>query len=653
MSALSLLLNLAAYSAQLVCLVATAALVPTLLRIDVPAVRYAYWRAVLAVALVLPWIQGRTMPAARVAVTNGTIDIATGSAATAASVGHATAFTLSWPRLLLGLLVAGAALRVIWIASGLFRLRRLRRDGAPLDLTPIDDAFRRSLAPHASVREVSGLRQPVTFGWRHPIVLVPDRLRGCQPAVREAVLCHEFHHVDRRDWPWVLLEQIITSLLWFHPAMWWLVSRVQLAREEVVDDLVVRTTGTRKTYIEALLAFADGASRIPVAAFARRRHLFGRIQLIAKERVMSVPRLAFSSVLLTVVTIGTVWYASQLFPLSAGGLPQQVTAVPGPMERSARTLTQAQLPKIVSAPANPTPPEMVIVNASGAVVVKLTVDQNGNVAEARPIGFAIGGPGLTYRAVSQDPLPSLDLVVAASDPLHDAVDALVRSTASSATQWTFEPPGNAPVSFYATISSGSTTSTRATMLLSATNPPIPARDPSVLAQSGGPGIGALGVAGGVATQASGRGGAGTRGGQAGPSRGTLAAGTPTPSFTAPRPPPPPPPPAPQGRVVDAIRVGGNIPAPKKIKDVKPVYPAIAQSARVQGIVIIEATIDVDGSVADTQILRSIPLLDQAAIDAVRQWRFVPTLLNGQPTPIIMSVTVNFQLGPPPGADPQQ
>jgi protein TonB len=161
------------------------------------------------------------------------------------------------------------------------------------------------------------------------------------------------------------------------------------------------------------------------------------------------------------------------------------------------------------------------------------------------------------------------------------------------------------------------------------------------------------VAGGVATQASVRGGAGTRGGQAGPSRGTLAAGTPTPSFTAPPPPPPPPPPAPQGRVVDAIRVGGNIPAPKKIKDVKPGYPAIAQSARVQGIVIIEATIDVDGSVADTQILRSIPLLDQAAIDAVRQWRFVPTLLNGQPTPIIMSVTVNFQLGPPPGADPQQ
>jgi protein TonB len=74
-----------------------------------------------------------------------------------------------------------------------------------------------------------------------------------------------------------------------------------------------------------------------------------------------------------------------------------------------------------------------------------------------------------------------------------------------------------------------------------------------------------------------------------------------------------------------------------------VYPAIAQSARVQGIVIIEATIAPNGKVTDTKVLRSIPLLDQAALDAVRQWEFTPTLLNGQPTAIIMSVTVNFQL----------
>ena len=83
------------------------------------------------------------------------------------------------------------------------------------------------------------------------------------------------------------------------------------------------------------------------------------------------------------------------------------------------------------------------------------------------------------------------------------------------------------------------------------------------------------------------------------------------------PPPPPPPTAP-------VRVGGNIKTPSKIKHVSPVYPPIAQSARVSGMVIIEATIGADGQVKDAKVLRSIPLLDQAALDAVKQWTFTPT-----------------------------
>jgi protein TonB len=103
------------------------------------------------------------------------------------------------------------------------------------------------------------------------------------------------------------------------------------------------------------------------------------------------------------------------------------------------------------------------------------------------------------------------------------------------------------------------------------------------------------------------------------------------------PPPPPPPPS------QPIRVGGNIKTPSKVKHVAPVYPPIAQSARVSGMVIIEATIGADGRVKDAKVLKSIPLLDQAALDAVKQWVFTPTLLNGVPVPVIMTVTVNFTL----------
>jgi len=70
---------------------------------------------------------------------------------------------------------------------------------------------------------------------------------------------------------------------------------------------------------------------------------------------------------------------------------------------------------------------------------------------------------------------------------------------------------------------------------------------------------------------------------------------------------------------------------------------IAQRARVQGVVIIEATIGTDGSVQEAMVLRSIPLLDDAALDAVRQWKYKPTLVNGEPVPVIVKVTVNFSL----------
>ena len=95
--------------------------------------------------------------------------------------------------------------------------------------------------------------------------------------------------------------------------------------------------------------------------------------------------------------------------------------------------------------------------------------------------------------------------------------------------------------------------------------------------------------------------------------------------------------------MSVVRVGGAIKAPTRIKNVDPVYPAIAQSGRVQGVVIVEATIGVNGKVTDAKILRSIPLLDAAALDAVRQWEYTPTTFNGAPVAVIMTVTVSFTL----------
>jgi TonB family protein len=97
------------------------------------------------------------------------------------------------------------------------------------------------------------------------------------------------------------------------------------------------------------------------------------------------------------------------------------------------------------------------------------------------------------------------------------------------------------------------------------------------------------------------------------------------------------------RYPNAVRVGGNIAQPIKVKEVNPQYPPEAQQARVQGVVILEVIIGEHGKVVEARVLRSIPLLDQAAIDAVRQWEFSVTQLNGQAVPVIMTVTVSFNM----------
>ena len=108
-------------------------------------------------------------------------------------------------------------------------------------------------------------------------------------------------------------------------------------------------------------------------------------------------------------------------------------------------------------------------------------------------------------------------------------------------------------------------------------------------------------------------------------------------------PPPPPPPSPPPVARGPVRIGGELKAPALVERVEPKYPSIAIRAQVQGVVILEAVVDPQGRVEDVRVLRSIPLLDKAAIAAVRQWRYSPLLLNGMPERFVLTVTVSFSL----------
>jgi protein TonB len=130
---------------------------------------------------------------------------------------------------------------------------------------------------------------------------------------------------------------------------------------------------------------------------------------------------------------------------------------------------------------------------------------------------------------------------------------------------------------------------------------------------------------------------GVEGGVAGGALGGIVGGL----VDAPPPPPPPPPapPAPQ----QPVRIGGQISAPELVHRVEPVYPDLAVMAKVTGTVILEAVVATDGTVDAVKVLRTVKFLDQAAIDAVKQWRYKPLILNGMPTPFVLTVTLTFSI----------
>jgi protein TonB len=106
---------------------------------------------------------------------------------------------------------------------------------------------------------------------------------------------------------------------------------------------------------------------------------------------------------------------------------------------------------------------------------------------------------------------------------------------------------------------------------------------------------------------------------------------------------PPPPPVVPSAPRPPVRVGGEVQPPALLHRVQPIYPDIAVRARVEGIVILEAVVDQEGHVEDVRVLRSVKLLEAAALEAVRQWRYSPLLLNGKAERFVLTVTVTFRL----------
>jgi TonB family protein len=215
-------------------------------------------------------------------------------------------------------LCAGALVRLGLLCTGAVSLRQVRQRSRPTVMTPNLEAMKSDVAPRAEFRVSRELRQPAGFGLRHPVVLLPERFFAMDPQGQQTVALHELLHVARRDWPWIVVEEIARAVFWFHPAVWWLVEQIQESREQLVDQLVIARTSSKRAYMSALLTFADaGRPAGPATAFLKSRHLRSRLQKLGKESIMSRTRLVWTSAVLVGVMGGAIAGTVVALPLGS------------------------------------------------------------------------------------------------------------------------------------------------------------------------------------------------------------------------------------------------------------------------------------------------------------------------------------------------
>jgi TonB family protein len=632
----SLFPNVVAWAAQIAIVVAIGALAA--LCLSPGRARLVFWQVLLAVALLLPALEPWRVPAV---ASGGTVSVTT-SAVAVVAVPHTSPSFVWRKEYILFVILAGAVLRCLWLVVGFVRLRMHRLAARPMAEPPVPFE---NLAIRWYVSDtVSG---PVTFGWLRPAILLPRRVFELPADLREAIACHELIHVRRGDWLFVLAEEVIRGALWFHPAVWFALSQIQLAREQTVDAEVVNLMSNRERYLDALVAVA--AQRLypdvaPAPLFLKKRQLAVRVAAVLKETRMSKARLATSFTAVCSAALAAAGLAVWMFPLQS------------PVKLNAQVMRVVDSPGIEVEAGGPLMHRISVVRpesvtATGTVILDLSLNSKGDVTDARvmsgpdelrkyalqsvlqwhysmeagasptvraTIKFGAAPPannlGVTMRKGSGDPAmgpakiqifgvsPEVEQKVRARLPVHDGDQVTPESMRGiQAAAREVDEHFTASIGF---------SKTEALIRLSLGMVPPPPPPPTG------------GVAGGVLIA----------GAQIGGVTGGVSGGV-----TAPE----------ELNTPQRIRVGGNVQTANLLSRVQPVYPPLAKQARIQGVVHLTAIIGRDGTVQHLEVISGHPLMVPAALDAVKQWTYKPTFLNGAPVEVITQVDVNFTLSGEP------
>jgi TonB family protein len=431
--------------------------------------------------------------------------------------------------------------------------------------------------------------------------------------------------------------------LWFHPAIWWLLGEIQLAREQTVDRAVIEMTKAREQYVDALLTVAGAALQLdlaPAPLFLRKRHLKLRVVSILKETRMSKTRTVSTLAAGLAMLAGACWFVTTAFPLSAA--PQSVTDAAG-------VSVDAQGARFMHRAPVTYPRDAQIAGIQGTVLAQVKLDADGNVSDAT----ILSGPEQLRKPVLQSVLGwhftkdaagstrQIGVTFHLPDPGASGTLNAEREAAILATQVnTAAPSGGVANGKRSSMPfDGSDLVTVQAIQLEglgvpddeflAKLPPLHVND-RVTRETLRNFLQAVHQLDEHLMTSS---------GSSSPNNVTVRIANPyaegsriTMDIAKSAPASP-----------GVIPVGGRVQNNKLISHENPVYPEMAKSARIQGTVELSALIGPDGQVKQLNIVSGHPLLRQAALDSVKNWIYAPTLLNGNPVSVSTTIDVIFTL----------
>jgi TonB family protein len=528
---------------------------------------------------------------------------------------------------------AGVILFVGRLNVGLLVARRMRSAGttaAPVELQQIFEALRRRLGVERAVRLMHSalVQAPTVIGWLRPVVLIPAScLTGLSTMQIEAVLAHELAHIRRHDYLVSVLQSVIETLLFYHPAVWWVSKQVRRERECCCDEMAVAVGGDRLAYARALSLLEERRSFYPeVALGANGGVLKIRIKrFLGCKEDAAVSQFAAFTVLALIVALagsyvvtvaraesGAVSHAARAaspMDLEPAAPLNTLIAAPavreyrfkGPIEfaqAAAPVAPPAPLEPVLNAPPPPPPPPIeptapppaVLaapggpVRVSAAVVAGMALSKPDPVYPAEAKAAHVQGAVILHAIISkQGAIEKLEVI--------SGNGMLVNSARDAVSQWTYKPyllngqPVEVETSITVNYTFGDSTNVVG---------PVPPAD----------------------------------------------------------------------EASNGVRqVGGGVTGPVVIYQPEPEFTKEAKKAKVQGVVTVSLVVDEHGQPQNVHIVRGMGIgpdgrpdpklkkaarkaadgMNQSAVDAVKQYKFKPAMENGRPVAVYLNVEVNFEI----------